>query len=396
MSLNRSSKFAGRKAGPSAPRPEPILESRLRAALLDWYRRHRRAMPWRRTRDPWRVWVSEVMLQQTQVATATPYYKRFVAQFPDVRSLAAAPVDAVLAAWAGLGYYRRARFLHEAARTVVREHGGRVPSDPETFAMLPGVGRYTTGAVLSIGFGAKLPVLDGNVARVLARWTARPLQARRPADARRLWAMAAALIAAPGPAQDSPGDWNQALMELGATVCTPRAPSCAACPVRRGCRAFALGTPEAFPPAAARRAGERVRRAIAILTRGGRMLVARREGSLLDRLWEPPGVDLSAREPAEKALEARLASLGVNATLTDTGRRVRHTITHRSIEVELWRAVSRRAPRESPTLRWADAEKRELALTALARRAWVACDGEALVYAAPPKRSASADRAHRR
>ncbi len=376
-------------------RPPAPLDPRLRAALLAWFRRHARDLPWRRTRDPWRVWVSEVMLQQTQVATATPYYERFVARFPGPDALAAARADEVLAAWAGLGYYRRARFLHEAARTVVREHGGRVPSDPAAFAALPGVGRYTAGAVASIAFGAPLPVLDGNVARVLARWTARPLQIKRPADAKALWAMAAALLEPPGAPARSPGDWNQALMELGATVCTPRAPRCAACPVRRGCRAFALGRPEAFPPPAARRAPERVRRAVAIVVRRGRLLVARREGALLDRLWEPPGVDLAKGEPAANALSRRLAGLGVRAALADTGVRVRHVITHRAIEVELWRAEPRETPRAGSALRWADARGRDLALTALARRAWAACDGGALVYAAPPKPSAAARRTAR-
>jgi A/G-specific adenine glycosylase len=389
--------------GSSLRAPSPGLPApRLRAALLGWYRRHRRDMPWRRTRDPYRVWVSEVMLQQTQVATATPYYERFVARFPGLRDLASAPLDDVLAAWAGLGYYRRARHLHEAARAVVREHGGRVPAEPGAFASLPGVGRYTVGAVLSIGFGARLPVLDGNVARVLARWTARPLQVKRPADAKLLWDMAAALVAE-GPGAKHPGDWNQALMELGATVCTPRAPRCADCPVRRGCRAFALGTPDAFPPAAARRAPERVRRAVAILARGGRLLVARREGALLDRLWEPPGVDLGPREDAAASLEARLGSLGVRAALSDSGTRVRHTITHRAIEVELWLARAKGPLRAGEALRWADPAARDLALTALARRAWAALGAaarggtarpgpgrraraEALVYAAPPKR----------
>lgn len=370
--------------------PTP-LAPRLRAALLAWYRRHRRDLPWRRTRDPYRVWVSEVMLQQTRVATATAYYERFVARFPGVHALAAAPADDVLAAWAGLGYYRRARHLHEAARAVVREHGGRVPADPRAFAALPGVGRYTAGAVLSIGFGVPLPVLDGNVARVLARWTARPLQVKRPADAKALWEMAGALLAPPGAAAASPGDWNQALMELGATVCTPRAPRCTDCPVRRGCRAFALGRPEAFPPAGARRASERVRRAVAIVEKRGRLLVARREGALLERLWEPPGVDLAPGEPAAGALGARLEALGVRAALGDTGRRVRHVITHRSIEVELWRAEPRGTVRAGARLRWADPHARDLALTALARRAWAACDGAPLVYAARPKRPARRD-----
>ena len=321
-------------------------------------------MPWRGTRDPWRVWVSEVMLQQTQVATATPYYERFIARFPSVRSFAAASLDEALAAWAGLGYYRRARLLHEAARIVVREHAARVPSDPGAFAALPGVGRYTLGAVHSISFEAPLPVLDGNVARVLARWLARPLQIRRPADAKALWAAAAALVPA-----SAPGDWNQALMELGATICTPRAPRCEACPVRGQCGAFALGRPEAFPPASARRATERLRRAIVMIERRGRVLVARREGPLLAGLWEPPGADIAAGADVRRSLTGALRALGLRAQLADSGVRVRHTITHRAIEVELWRGVLRGAAPRRAAWRWADAASRDVALSALARKA---------------------------
>jgi A/G-specific adenine glycosylase len=336
-----------------------------RRALLAWYRRHARALPWRATRDPYRIWVSEVMLQQTQVATAVPYYERFVARFPDASALAAAPLDDVLALWSGLGYYRRARSLHAAAAVVAREHAGRVPADPAAFAALPGVGRYTLGAVLSIGFGARLPVLDGNVARVLARWTARPLQVKRPADAKTLWALAADLLPA---GRESAGEWNQALMELGATVCTPRAPRCGACPVARACAAFALGRPEAFPPVASRRATVRVRRAIAWIERRGRVLVARRQGALLAGLWEPPGVELAAGDDAAGALAAALGALGVRAQLRDTGERVRHAITHRAIEVAVWRGSARGAIRSGANVCWADPASRELALTGLTRK----------------------------
>lgn len=224
----------------------------LRRALLAWFGTHRRDLPWRRNRDPYRIWLSEMMLQQTQVATAIPYYERFLRRFPSVPALAAAPLDDVLAEWAGLGYYRRARFLHAGAQAVVREHGGVVPSDPAVFGALPGVGRYTVGAVLSMGFGSALPVLDGNVARVLSRWAAAPLAMRRPADAKRLWAMAEALVPGAGSRagrHPEAGAWNEALMELGATVCTPRAPACPACPVRRWCRAHALDRVHEFPPA---------------------------------------------------------------------------------------------------------------------------------------------------
>ena len=337
----------------------------LRRALIAWYRREHRDMPWRRTRDAYRVWVSEIMLQQTQVVTATPYWLRFMERFPTVTALADAPRDEVLAAWAGLGYYRRARFLHAAALMVMREHGGRVPATAEHFGALPGVGRYTLGAVLSIGHGARLPVLDGNVGRVFARWTAQPLQAKRPADATQLWAMAESLLPPAGP---QVGDWNQALMELGATVCTPRAPRCEACPVRTHCRAHALGTPEAFPPVAERRAVETVRRAVVWIARGTRVLLERREGAHLAGLWEPPGVDLAPEADARRALSARLRALGVRARLRDTGRRERHTITHHAIAVEVWEGTLLAAAPRRVALRLADPRSREVAVTALTRR----------------------------
>ena len=316
------------------------------------------------TRDPYRVWVSEVMLQQTQVATATPYYDRFMARFPTVRALARAPRDRVLAAWSGLGYYRRARHLHEAAGIVVREHAGRVPSEPRSFGALPGVGRYTVGAVLSIGFGAPLAVLDGNVARVLSRLTARPWALRRAPDARALWALAEELLD-----RGSPGDWNQALMELGATVCTPRAPRCDACPIRRHCRAHAAGRQEDFPPVAPRRTGVSVRRAVARVERSGRVLMVRRSGPRLHGLWEPPGVDLVGDEPPERALARALASLGLRGSLRPTPVRIRHTITHRAIEVQVWGLDPRPPlPRAGRALRWVAPGERDVALSSLARR----------------------------
>ncbi|MGH7729627.1 MAG: A/G-specific adenine glycosylase, partial [Candidatus Eiseniibacteriota bacterium] len=238
-----------------APDPRPVA---LHRRLLAWYDRHRRDMPWRRTRDPYPVWLSEVMLQQTQVATARPYYEAFLARFPSLDALARATPDQVLAAWAGLGYYRRARHLHEAARTVVREHRGRVPDDPVAFRALPGVGRYTTGAVLSICFDRPLAVLDGNVARVLSRLYALPAAIRDPRGARRLWALADSLVP-----MRRPGDWNQAMMELGATICTPRSPACARCPVRALCRARSLGRVDRYPPAVKRRTPQAIRRAVA-------------------------------------------------------------------------------------------------------------------------------------
>jgi A/G-specific adenine glycosylase len=207
-------------------------------------------------------------------------------------------------------------------------------------------------------------VLDGNVARVLSRIEALPLAVKRPRDARALWARADALVDA-----TTPGDWNQALMELGATVCTPRAPHCDACPVRRWCRALALGRVEAFPPVPSRRGSERVRRAVALVARGDRVLMTRREGALLAGLWEPPGVELERGAAARASLAHALAELGVRATLTRTEEVVRHTITHRRIEVEVWRGALDSGP--ACTLkraRWVDPTRPEVAITALARK----------------------------
>ncbi len=334
----------------------------LRRALLAWYARHRRALPWRGVRDPYRIWVSEVMLQQTRIATATPYYHAFLDRFPTLAALARARAAEVLAAWSGLGYYRRARSLHEAARQVVREHDGRVPDDPAAFARLPGVGRYTAGAVLSIAYDRPLPALDGNAARVLSRLEALPASVRDAAGARRLWTRAAALVP---PAR--PGDWNQALMELGATLCTPRAPRCPVCPVRRHCRALALGRVDRLPPVSPRRAGERVRLACALVTRRGRVLMTRREGPLLAGLWEPPSVEVRQGRP-EAALRRRLAALGVRARLVPTGTSIRHTITHRLIEAEAWQGELDVPARRTARLRWVDPRAPGVALTALARK----------------------------
>jgi A/G-specific adenine glycosylase len=325
--LRKRSSLSSRRSGGAVP------TAALRRDLIAWYRRAARDLPWRRTRDPWAIWVSEVMLQQTQVKTALPYYPRFLGLFPTPAALARASEPRVLAAWSGLGYYRRARQLRAAAQQVVREHGGFVPSDAEAFGRLPGVGRYTRAAVLSMGF-------------VLARVFALPAAVRDPQGARALWALAESLVPARGA-----GEWNQALMELGAVVCTARAPRCGECPLNRHCRALALGRVAEFPPITPRRAAVRVRRAVALISRGGRLLMVRREGVLLDGLWEPPGVELSPRVDARKALEAELRRLGVHARIEPAGKVVRHTITHRAIRVEVWRgSAARQAPGAAPTL----------------------------------------------
>jgi A/G-specific adenine glycosylase len=335
----------------------------LRRRLLRWYRRRGRELPWRETTDPYRVWVSEVMLQQTQVAAATPFYQRFIGRFPTLMSLARAREAQVLALWSGLGYYRRARHLLAAARHVARTWNGVVPDDPERFGSLPGVGRYTTGAVLSIAFGRRLPVVDGNVARVLSRLFATRASLQDPAGSRTLWRIAESLVP-----MRRPGDWNQALMELGATLCVPQRPLCTDCPVRVHCGAYAAGRVGDFPAPRPRRKAVAVRRALALVERRGRLLVRRREGPLMNGLWEPPGVDLAPGEAAGPRLAAELARIGCRAPLRPMDGRVKHAITYRRIEVELWRGPAASGARPPSGARFIDPRRPAVAITGLTRK----------------------------
>jgi len=210
--------------------PDPVRVRRLQRRLLAWYRAHGRKLPWRRTRDPYRILVSEIMLQQTQVERVKGFYRRFVRRYPTFEHLAAADEPQVREAWEGLGYYARARNLRRTARLVVDEHAGRLPEDPQVIRQLPGVGRYTAGAVLSIAYGRDEPILDTNAARVLTRWFGVRPRGGAGARQRRLWALAAHVTP-----RGAAGDFNQAIMDLGATICTARVARCPICPVRAGC-----------------------------------------------------------------------------------------------------------------------------------------------------------------
>jgi len=308
----------------SAPTTE--LRARLHRQLLGWFDRGKRDLPWRRSRDPYAIWVSEVMLQQTQVSVVLPYWEAFLRRFPDLRALADAPLDAVLAAWRGLGYYARARNLHRAAQAIVRDHGGRFPRTVEALAALPGFGRYTVGAVASIAFGLPVPVVDGNVARVLARLFALEGAAGDPVREKALWRVAETLVA-----DERPGDWNQALMELGATVCRPESPSCLLCPVREECRALALGAVERIPaprPRAVRRA---MQLAVAVVRRGESVLLVRREGTgLFGGLWELPALEVAEGDDLRAALGAAWPGARVAAEPLAS---VERTLTHRDLRL---------------------------------------------------------------
>jgi A/G-specific adenine glycosylase len=255
----------------------------LRRKLLGWYDAHKRELPWRATKDPYRIWISEIMLQQTRVAAATDYYLRFLTKFPSVEALASAPLDSVLAAWSGLGYYRRPRMMHQAAQKVVTEFGGEFPRTLEGLRELPGIGRYTAAAVASIAFGVPAAVVDGNVSRVFSRLTGRPLEPEEN------WQVAEAVLD-----KSRPGDFNQAVMELGATVCVPGEPACLACPVVSLCATRgALPTMQREP---------RLRREVwyAISCRNGSVFLVQRakDASLMAGMWELP--QIAARETKGK------------------------------------------------------------------------------------------------
>jgi len=234
--------------------------ARFRKNLLAWFRQFQRDLPWRRSKDPYRIWLSEIMLQQTRVTAATPYYERFLERFPDVRALAEAPQEEVLRLWSGLGYYARARNLQKAAQQIVALHHGVFPATEAEALALPGIGKYTAAAILSIAHGQKLAVLDGNVARVLARLQAMRGDLRAGSRWQELQKGAEALLA-----PNASGDWNQAMMELGAVLCTPKSPQCLLCPVNEFCRARRLGLTGTIPEKRKKRATVELQLAAAVL-----------------------------------------------------------------------------------------------------------------------------------
>lgn len=308
----------------------PSITSR----LLRWYRHHARALPWRTQRNPYRVWISEVMLQQTRVDSVIPYYRRWMTSFPTVQSLARASESEVLAIWEGLGYYARARNLRQAARRVVTKYGGDIPADLESLRSLPGIGRYTAGAIASIAFGLDTPVLDGNVRRVLARVFDVSLPADSGAGERQLWRLAEQNLP-PGRA----ADYNQALMDLGATVCLPRDPDCAHCPLRRGCQALEHGTTDSRPVLRARRPTPVYDLGAAVVLQRGRVLLAKRQSEgLLGGLWEFPNARITSVIRGGKPSVGFAAGVahfyGLRVRPDGLLRQVSHAYTHFRVRVQ--------------------------------------------------------------
>jgi A/G-specific adenine glycosylase len=326
-----------------------------RKQSLAWFRQFQRDLPWRHTRDPYSVWLSEIMLQQTRVAAVIPYYERFLGRFPNLHALAAAPEEEVLRLWSGLGYYSRARNLHKAARKIIAEHDGEFPSRPEDVRALPGIGNYTAAAILSIAFGQNHAVLDGNVARVLARLGAVRGDLRESARWQKLQNCADVYLE-----PKSSGDWNQAMMELGATLCSPKSPECLLCPIAQFCEGRKLGIADLLPEKRKKRATVEIRLAAAVLAdEDGRTLLLpppakRRQRALADHvptlvsnLWHFPTVAVNGDPVA--SLRGHLRKLKIQSrngsfhfVVTD---KVRHTVTYREITVEPFRVNVKRLPR---------------------------------------------------
>jgi A/G-specific adenine glycosylase len=317
--------------GQTAIHPTQILQ--FTEKLLAWYGLNHRKLPWRESRDPYPIWISEVMLQQTQVKTVIPYFLNFKSRFPTLEAFAGADLQTVLKLWEGLGYYARARNFHKAARIIVEEMNGVIPDDFYGFQKLPGIGDYIGSAVQSIAFGRPLAVVDGNVKRVLARLYSMEVPVNKPDSHGPFKALADLHLD-----RHDPGTFNQAMMELGALVCSPKKPDCAACPVSEFCEAFLSGTVDQFPKRAASRRVPTVHIAAGIVRKNGKVLITRRKlNGLLGGLWEFPGGKLEKGEEASLACireikEETGLAVGIESHLTT----IRHAYTHFKIKMDVY------------------------------------------------------------
>ena len=333
-------------------------------ALLAWYGHARRDLPWRRSQDPYRVWVSEIMLQQTQVERVRDFYDRFLERFPTVATLAAAAEHDVLRLWEGLGYYRRARQLHAAAKTIVADHAGEFPRTVAGLRSLPGIGRYTAGAIASIAFDLPEPIVEANSRRVIARLAGHEGPLGSAAGDEPIWELAAALVP-----QQHPGTFNQALMDVGSLVCTPERPLCGTCPLAACCEAKRTGRVAEIPMKATRRAVKEIHETAVVVRRAGRVLVVRRgPGEWWEGLWDFPRVPKAAGA-ARREIERSEALSGLACGATSRLGTITHTVTHHRITLDVVACAAGRAGKVTTGRRWVTATAlASLAMTSPGRR----------------------------
>jgi len=311
--------------------------------VLDWYDAGHRDLPWRHTTDAYRIWISEIMLQQTRAETVVSYYERFLARYPDVKALADSSQEELLKYWEGLGYYSRARSIHKAAKQIAAEYGGQLPADIMKLRALPGVGDYTAGAIASIAFGIPAAAVDGNVERVICRYDAMEETVGTPAVRRRITKRVQELVP-----RDRPGAFANAMMEMGATMCTPKNPKCLLCPVREGCMGLAKGLAQELPRKPKKSAQRVENRAVLLVMQDDRVLVVKRQERLLGGLYVFPDI-LDKHDPSE--LCAYLKTIGINAAYDERLGRARHVFTHLIWEMEIHALLADRAA-DVPGGRW--------------------------------------------
>lgn len=347
---------------------KPATRRALGRALLDWYGAHQRSLPWRKTHDPYHVWVSEIMLQQTQVATVLPYYERWMKRFPTLQALASAPESDVLHCWQGLGYYSRARNLLAAAKHVQREHGGRIPDDVNALLELPGIGRYSAGAIASIAYERPAPIVDGNVTRVLCRLFALAGDPSRAPLKHELWELAERLIP-----EGRARHFNQALMELGALTCTPQNPACSACPLSNLCAAKREGRVDSLPEIPKRPGATKVHMVAAVAVWRGRVLLTQlaQDAPRWAGMWQFPNTQVRSEESAARALERVAADVGrVSVRRAALWTTVRHSVTRYRIRLDAYRCevVASKGSARAPNAWLLPSELGALAMPAAHRR----------------------------
>ncbi|MHA1569502.1 MAG: A/G-specific adenine glycosylase [Alphaproteobacteria bacterium] len=339
---------------------------RIQTAIIDWFAGAKRDLPWRNRPTPYRVWVAEIMAQQTQLQTVVPYFARFIKRFPTVAALAAAPIDDVLALWSGLGYYRRARDLHHAAQILMEQHGGKLPRETETLMRLPGIGRYTAGAIASIAYRQPTPVLDGNVIRVLARLFDVADDTNKAATRNRLWELAALLVPA-----DDPRAFNEGLMELGALICTPQSPDCPMCPVVKHCQARRTGTVEQRPFRERKKPPVVAKLHAALVQRDDDavLLTQNEHDGLYGGLWQVP-LFPTAKAKVRNLPQILRERFSVEAQATGKLGRIEHTLSHRRLVIDVYGFIVSGSPAGKTSCRWIKHERelQKLGVSALTRK----------------------------